>query len=102
MLVSLASVLSLPGRPLLSAWTGTLNISRIGGRQNQAVLLSKTIHVRLQIRQSELEQYDGVPTGKYTVGLGQECMAFCGDNEDVVWRRPKSSPVLQSDGLVAA
>ena len=22
--------------------------------------------------------------GKYTVGLGQRCMAFCGDQEDVV------------------
>lgn len=34
--------------------------------------------------QEELEAHDGVQPGKYTVGLGQRCMAFCGDQEDVV------------------
>ena len=34
------------------------------------------------IKQTELEAHDGVP-GKYTVGLGQQTMGFCGDNEDV-------------------
>ena len=34
--------------------------------------------------QEELEAHDGVAEGKYTVGLGQRCMAFCGDQEDVV------------------
>ena len=28
--------------------------------------------------------HDKVTQGKYTVGLGQHCMAFCGDQEDVV------------------
>lgn len=28
--------------------------------------------------------HDKVTKGKYTVGLGQQCMAFCGDQEDVV------------------
>ena len=37
-----------------------------------------------QVSQEELEAYDGVAEGKYTVGLGQRCMAFCGDQEDVV------------------
>eukprot|EP00166_Cyanidium_caldarium_P000417 ctg_1159.g406 len=35
------------------------------------------------VRQAELERYDQAPPGKYTVGLGQEAMAFCGDREDV-------------------
>lgn len=34
------------------------------------------------IKQTDLEAHDGV-AGKYTVGLGQQTMGFCGDNEDV-------------------
>ncbi|XP_065905062.1 hydroxymethylglutaryl-CoA synthase 1-like [Dysidea avara] len=34
------------------------------------------------IKQADLEVHDGVP-GKYTIGLGQQTMGFCGDNEDV-------------------
>lgn len=30
-----------------------------------------------------LETFDGVSAGKYTIGLGQSKMAFCGDNEDI-------------------
>ncbi len=33
--------------------------------------------------QSELEVFDKTSTGKYTVGLGQKKMSFCGDNEDI-------------------
>jgi hydroxymethylglutaryl-CoA synthase len=33
--------------------------------------------------QAELEEYDGVSSGKYTVGLGQTRMGFCTDREDV-------------------
>ena len=36
------------------------------------------------MEQEELERYDGVAPGKYTSGLGQRRMAFCGDQEDVV------------------
>ena len=35
------------------------------------------------ISQSELEEHNGVPSGKYVVGLGQNNMAITGDNEDV-------------------
>lgn len=35
------------------------------------------------VNQSELETFDGVSAGKYTVGLGQTNMAFCGDREDI-------------------
>ncbi|KAK3039222.1 hypothetical protein RJ639_027926, partial [Escallonia herrerae] len=31
-----------------------------------------------------LEAHDGASKGKYTIGLGQECMAFCTEVEDVV------------------
>uniref|UniRef100_A0A8C4R9K3 Hydroxymethylglutaryl-CoA synthase n=1 Tax=Eptatretus burgeri TaxID=7764 RepID=A0A8C4R9K3_EPTBU len=35
------------------------------------------------VAQDELESYDGVSVGKYTVGLGQERMGFCSDCEDI-------------------
>ena len=35
------------------------------------------------ISQSELEKANGVPQGKYTIGLGQDAMSYCGDREDV-------------------
>lgn len=37
-----------------------------------------------QVDQAELERFDGAGPGKYTSGLGQRRMAFCGDQEDVV------------------
>jgi len=35
------------------------------------------------VEQSELEIFDGVSKGKYTVGLGQLKMGFCEDREDI-------------------
>jgi hydroxymethylglutaryl-CoA synthase len=35
------------------------------------------------VEQQELEKFDGVSPGKYTVGLGQQRMAFAGDREDI-------------------
>ena len=35
------------------------------------------------ISQAMLEAHTGVPPGKYTLGLGQEGLAVCGDAEDV-------------------
>ncbi|KAK6063591.1 hydroxymethylglutaryl-CoA synthase [Seiridium cupressi] len=35
------------------------------------------------VDQQALERYDGVSTGKYTVGLGQTKMSFCDDREDI-------------------
>lgn len=32
---------------------------------------------------AELEKFDGVSAGKYTIGLGQTRMGFCGDLEDI-------------------
>ena len=33
------------------------------------------------VDQAELEKFDGVSTGKYTIGLGQTKMSFCDDRE---------------------
>lgn len=35
------------------------------------------------VDQAELEQADGIPAGKYTIGLGQTRMAFVNDREDI-------------------
>ncbi|UKZ87577.1 3-hydroxy-3-methylglutaryl coenzyme A synthase [Trichoderma asperellum] len=35
------------------------------------------------VEQTELEKFDGVSAGKYTIGLGQTKMAFCDDREDI-------------------
>jgi hydroxymethylglutaryl-CoA synthase len=35
------------------------------------------------ISQEELEKANGVSQGKYTIGLGQDAMSYCGDREDV-------------------
>lgn len=35
------------------------------------------------VNQSELEKFDGIPAGKYTIGLGQTNMAFVNDREDI-------------------
>ena len=33
--------------------------------------------------QTDLEKFDGVAEGKYTIGLGQKKMSFCDDREDI-------------------
>lgn len=35
------------------------------------------------VNQQDLEAYDGIPAGKYTIGLGQTNMAFVNDREDI-------------------
>ncbi|KAH7557552.1 hypothetical protein JRO89_XS11G0179900 [Xanthoceras sorbifolium] len=36
------------------------------------------------VRQEALEVHDDVSKGKYTIGLGQDCLAFCTEVEDVI------------------
>lgn len=36
------------------------------------------------VSQQELEEYDGVGSGKYSIGLGQKNMAVCDNQEDIV------------------
>ncbi|XP_058104722.1 hydroxymethylglutaryl-CoA synthase-like [Magnolia sinica] len=36
------------------------------------------------VQQEALEDHDGASKGKYTIGLGQDCMAFCTELEDVI------------------
>ncbi|XP_010662465.1 hydroxymethylglutaryl-CoA synthase [Vitis vinifera] len=36
------------------------------------------------VKLETLEAHDGATKGKYTIGLGQDCMAFCTEVEDVI------------------
>ena len=36
------------------------------------------------VEQAELEKFDGVSQGKYTIGLGQTKMSFCDDREGII------------------
>lgn len=38
-------------------------------------------------KQEALEAHDGASKGKYTIGLGQDCLAFCTEVEDVISMR---------------
>ena len=40
-----------------------------------------TIPLSQCVDQAELEKFDGVSQGKYTIGLGQTKMSFCDDRE---------------------
>ncbi len=44
------------------------------------------------VDQAELETFDGVSQGKYTIGLGQTKMSFCDDREG--GKTPASLPEL--------
>ncbi|KAK4531785.1 hypothetical protein CCYA_CCYA09G2642 [Cyanidiococcus yangmingshanensis] len=52
-------------------------------RQQVGILAMEVYFPRTYVDQHALETFDGVSSGKYTVGLGQEAMSFCGDREDV-------------------
>ena len=47
-------------------------------------ILAIELYVPYQyVDQTELEQFDGVSPGKYTLGLGQARMGYCTDREDI-------------------
>ncbi|EFA85730.1 3-hydroxy-3-methylglutaryl-coenzyme A synthase 2 [Heterostelium album PN500] len=52
--------------------------------QNIGILAMDIYFPETYVAQTELESFDGVSAGKYTIGLGQTNMAFCGDREDIV------------------
>jgi hydroxymethylglutaryl-CoA synthase len=50
---------------------------------NVGILGIELVFPSLFVDQTELEQFDGVSEGKYTIGLGQNRMGFCTDREDI-------------------
>ena len=52
-------------------------------QENLGIIDIQIYFPRYYISQYELEEYDKVPHGKYTIGLGQINMSFVDDNEDI-------------------
>ncbi|XP_053689435.1 uncharacterized protein LOC128738381 [Sabethes cyaneus] len=50
---------------------------------NVGILALEIVFPSQYVDQTELEVFDGVSAGKYTIGLGQSRMGFCSDREDV-------------------
>lgn len=51
--------------------------------EDVGILAIELIFPSQYVQQSEMEVYDNVPAGKYTLGLGQGRMGFCTDREDI-------------------
>uniref|UniRef100_A0A8C6T0J0 Hydroxymethylglutaryl-CoA synthase n=1 Tax=Neogobius melanostomus TaxID=47308 RepID=A0A8C6T0J0_9GOBI len=63
---------------------GSAPISCLGPWPKDVGIIAMELYIPSQyVDQTELEQFDGVSAGKYTVGLGQAGMGFCSDREDI-------------------
>lgn len=51
--------------------------------ENVGILAIEVLFPSQFVDQTELEVFDGVSAGKYTIGLGQSRMGFCSDREDI-------------------
>ncbi|XP_015794575.1 hydroxymethylglutaryl-CoA synthase 1 [Tetranychus urticae] len=60
------------------------NLQQHSQRTNDVGILALEMYFpSVYVDQTELEKYDGVSEGKYTIGLGQTRMGFCSDREDI-------------------
>lgn len=55
----------------------------MSAEKNVGILGLEVYAPRVYVSQARLEEYNGVPAGKYTLGLGQDGLAITGDREDV-------------------
>ncbi|RKO87057.1 hydroxymethylglutaryl-coenzyme A synthase C terminal-domain-containing protein [Blyttiomyces helicus] len=62
--------------------TGTQAHQRIVP-ENVGILGVQMYFPKKYVDQAELEKFDNIPAGKYTIGLGQTRMAICDDREDI-------------------
>ena len=62
---------------------GPSAVSRQGWPQDVGIIGLEIYFPSQYVDQAELEAFDGVPAGKYTIGLGQDKMGFCSDREDI-------------------
>ncbi|KAI3891807.1 hypothetical protein MKX03_008433 [Papaver bracteatum] len=53
-------------------------------QKNVGILAMEMYFPPTCVQQEALEAHDGASKGKYTIGLGQDCMAFCSELEDVI------------------
>lgn len=70
--------------PNLFRMPGSAPVSYLGPWPKDVGIIALELYFPSQyVDQTELEEFDGVPAGKYTVGLGQARMGFCSDREDI-------------------
>ncbi|XP_030579813.1 hydroxymethylglutaryl-CoA synthase, cytoplasmic isoform X2 [Archocentrus centrarchus] len=63
---------------------GSAPVSYLGPWPTDVGIIAIELYFPSQyVDQAELEEFDGVLSGKYTVGLGQARMGFCSDREDI-------------------
>ncbi|XP_076462936.1 hydroxymethylglutaryl-CoA synthase 1-like [Babylonia areolata] len=62
---------------------GSKTSSEQGWPQEVGIVAMEVYFPSQFVEQSELEQFDQVSAGKYTIGLGQSRMGFCSDREDI-------------------
>ena len=68
---------------LLFQMPGKEAANRNGWPQDVGIVAMEIYFPSQYVDQTELETFDGVSAGKYTIGLGQGKMGFCSDREDI-------------------
>lgn len=69
--------------PGSQAQNGSVNGSSHKWPENVGIIAMDIYFPFCYVDQTNLEEFNGVSKGKYTVGLGQNKMAFCNDREDI-------------------
>ncbi|XP_005112064.1 hydroxymethylglutaryl-CoA synthase 1 [Aplysia californica] len=59
------------------------SVSHQGWPQDVGIVALEIYFPSQYVDQTQLEAFDGVSAGKYTIGLGQGKMGFCSDREDI-------------------
>ncbi|XP_013399881.1 hydroxymethylglutaryl-CoA synthase 1 [Lingula anatina] len=62
---------------------GQKSVNQQSWPQDVGILALEIYFPAQYVEQNELEEFDGVSQGKYTIGLGQQKMGFCSDREDI-------------------
>jgi hydroxymethylglutaryl-CoA synthase len=55
--------------------------SQVRAQSGQTAIVKPVLIPFQCVDQADLEKFDGVAAGKYTIGLGQTRMSFCDDRE---------------------
>ncbi|KAH0618192.1 hypothetical protein JD844_017191 [Phrynosoma platyrhinos] len=75
---------SVDGRSVFSTTSVHCQTQTVSSWPKDVGILALEVYFPSQyVDQTELEKYDGVDAGKYTVGLGQKQMGFCSAHEDI-------------------
>lgn len=72
-----------PRKQYATTTNGCSDSSKAGWPDDVGILAIEVIFPSQFVDQTELEKFDGVSPGKYTLGLGQSRMGFCTDREDI-------------------